>query len=1049
MKVLIAEDNATERLLLWNLVDALGHECVAASDGEQAWAMFQQDGADVLISDWMMPGLDGPELCRRVRAHPGVPYTYIVLLTVLDDQAHSRAGMQAGADDYLRKPPTIEQLDLSLIAAARITELHRQLSRREVQRQRALERREAVLRLAQQLTAEGDPERFLAGLLAEAAVLLGGTAGVVSLWDEEHGVLVPVRNTIPTVAGDTRPAAGQAASARAIERRARVVLNDYEREAGDEEAGAQAAVAAPLVHAEQLVGAIAVVTHLDEKSFTPEDAELLQQVADVGAAALVGLGRARLEGALSAVEGLQQEATQDGSAAPSATGRRLPAQPMPLLGRDAELTELGRLLLGAEVNLVTLTGPAGVGKTRLAVAVADQIAESFEHGVWFVDLSAISSPGQVLTAITEALGLRITGLEPLRRTLCGRRSLLVLDNFEHVLAAGDLVGDVLASCPSVTVLVTSRAPLHLRSEQVFPVQPLPVPRLRGRLELEAIEASPAVALFVQRARAAQPNFSLNEEAARSILEICARLDGLPLAIELAAARTSLLTPKALLARLQQQGLDVLSNGSRDLPERQQTLREAMAWSYALLDPDEQRVFRSLAVFEGGVPLDGAERLLEAGAGRDEPRRSALQVLSGLVDKSLLMRNGAEAEPRFRLLATIREYARELLQARGEFEAARRRHAEFFLELAERADAELTSSHQVAWLDRLEREHDNLRAALRFAIADDRAPDMAARLSAALARFWYLRGYWQEGWESLERAAAADRVSARSRAGVLGGAAALAGARGEWARARSLAVTGLAVARELDDAPRTAEMLAQLAFIAQRMSERSAALTFARESMALARQLQEPWALARALHAQGEIALGQGNGAGARKHFSECLRLAEQAGIASFLPVALEGLAAVAAARGQSERALRLAGGADALRSRWRMPLTSVQRDLLERRLGPTRAALDDAHRTAAWADGHALSVQQLIADALHAEPARREPNARAEQAGLKWLTRREREVASLVADGLRNGEIADKLRISLNTVEVHMSNIMGKLGMDSRAQLAVWAAEQGLLDSAR
>jgi predicted ATPase/DNA-binding CsgD family transcriptional regulator len=804
------------------------------------------------------------------------------------------------------------------------------------------------------------------------------------------------------------------------------------------------------VHAEQLVGAIAVVSHLDEKSFTPEDAELLQQLADVGAAALVGLGRARLEGALSAVQGLQQEATQDGSGAAPATGRRLPAQPTALLGRDEELTQLGQLLLRADVNLVTLTGPAGVGKTRLAVAVADRTSDSFEHGVWFVDLSAISSPGQALTAITEALGLPVPGFEPLVRALFGRRALLVLDNFEHVHAAGELVGDLLVSCPSITALVTSRAALHLRSEHIFPVSPLPVPRLRGRIDLEALQASPAVALFLQRARAAQPNFSLNEEAAHSILEICARLDGLPLAIELAAARTSVLTPKALLARLQQQGLDVLSNGSRDLPERQQTLREAMAWSYALLDADEQRVFRSLAVFEGGVPLDGAEGLFVTEARPDERRRGVLQVLSGLVDKSLLMRNGAEAESRFRMLATIREYAREQLQARGEFEAARRRHAEFFLDLAERADVELTSSRQLAWLDRVEREHDNLRAALRFATANESALDMAVRLSAALTRFWYLRGYLQEGWESLERAAAsADLVSARSRANVLGGAAALAGARGEWGKARSLADAGLAVARELDDAPRTAEMLARLAFIAQRLSERSAALTFARESMAVARQLQEPWPLACALHAQGEIALGQGNGAGARKQFSECLRLADAAKIASFMPVALEGLAAVAAARGQSERALRLAGGADALRSRWRMPLTAVQRDLLERRLGPTRAALDDARRTAAWADGHTLPLQQLIADALQAEPARREPDPKAEQPALKWLTRREREVAGLVADGLRNSEIAERLGISLNTVEVHMSNIMGKLAMDSRAQLAVWAAEQGLLDSAR
>jgi non-specific serine/threonine protein kinase len=286
--------------------------------------------------------------------------------------------------------------------------------------------------------------------------------------------------------------------------------------------------------------------------------------------------------------------------------------------------------------------------------------------------------------------------------------------------------------------------------------------------------------------------------------------------------------------------------------------------------------------------------------------------------------------------------------------------------------------------------------------------------------------------------------------VVAGAAALAGARGDWGSARALADTSLRCWRELDDRPRTAEILAQLAVIAQRMSDRAAALSCAREALALGREVGEAWPLAWALYAHGELALGQGNGAGARKHFSECLRLADEVGLASFRGTALEGLAAVAAARGQSERALRLAGGADALRLRVRMPLPLGERDLLERRLGPTCAALDDASRTAAWISGQSVQLQELIADALQTERAAREPDATADlPSPLKWLTRREREVATLVADGLHNTEIAERLGISLNTVEVHMSNILGKLDMDSRAQLAVWAAEHGLLGNAR
>ena len=409
MRVLIAEDSAVERLMLERFVRELGHECLMAEDGARAWELFQAHGADVLISDWMMPGLDGAELCRRVRAHPGAPYTYVILLTVLDDEEHTRYGMQAGADDYLRKPLRIEDLEMRLIAAERVSDLHRQLWDRDTRRENT---HDTLLRLEQQIAALNDAEQLETALLAEATVLLDGSAGVVSTWDEELASLTAVRSTIPDTRGEIAMQAAQRVGSRAVQRRGPAILNSSPQPAARGTIG-PAALAVPLIHEDKLVGALAIISFAPGKRFTPDDAQLLLRLAAIGAAGLVGLDRARTA----------RDADESGSSEPY----RLPAMPTTLIGRDAEVERLSSDLLRSGAILLTLTGPAGVGKTRLALAAAARAADQLADGAVFVDLARLERPAQVVPAIAEAFGAPAeSGLEGLQRAIAGRQLLLVL-----------------------------------------------------------------------------------------------------------------------------------------------------------------------------------------------------------------------------------------------------------------------------------------------------------------------------------------------------------------------------------------------------------------------------------------------------------------------------------------------------------------------------------------------------------------------------------------------------------------------------------------------
>jgi predicted ATPase/DNA-binding CsgD family transcriptional regulator len=786
---------------------------------------------------------------------------------------------------------------------------------------------------------------------------------------------------------------------------------------------------------------------------------------------------------------------------------QLPPQPTRFIDREVELAHLCNLLTAEERRLLTLVGSGGVGKTRLAVAVAERVLERFPGGVWFVDLTALVDPSLVVPTLARAVGVHESPgwgpLESLASVLADHVSLVLLDNFEHLLAAASALETLLAACPSVTMLVTSREPLHLRREQVFVVSPLPVTDVHSEpWTVDDLLTVPAIAFFVDRAQAADAPFTLSAANAEAIAELTRRLDGLPLALELAAARTRLLDPQALLARMEQ-SLTLLRWEAADLPPRHRSLHATLDWSYALLSPAEQVVFRRLGVFAGGFTLEA----IDAVAVTEELGVEALEIAQRLMDQHLVHGLArADGEPRFALLATVREYALERLEESGEEKATRGRHLAHFLALAEQlteqAEQAMYGSEEQPWLNRLDPEVDNLRAALDGAIAAGQV-DAERRFVAALVYFWLLRGYLREGLARIETAVArSPEADPAVLARLLEGAGWIAHLSGDNDRAIAHLEDGLAAARAAGDAIRTAHALGLLGtvmyvrgdaarartLVAQMLAEARAAdagvmigwafayrVLFAigphgtpRERVQLREELDEPVMLLRdGGHRRGLAVLL----AGRARILAEVDARAALAPLRESLDVARElddplrissvpWLAAVLLAERLPPEQVARIGGALASLAEWRELIggrTAIDRfgapqdhAHWKRTVARARETLGEEAFLAAAAAGRGLSFTALV-DELRAlledegvlETWTESGSPSRQPDSL--ISPREREVLALVVEGRSNQEIADALFISVHTVKTHVAALLTKLDADNRAHLATIASQRALL----
>jgi predicted ATPase/class 3 adenylate cyclase/Tfp pilus assembly protein PilF len=589
----------------------------------------------------------------------------------------------------------------------------------------------------------------------------------------------------------------------------------------------------------------------------------------------------------------------------------LPLQSTPLVGREREVGEVAERVRSEEVRLLTLTGPGGTGKTRLGLQAAAYLLEDFSDGAFFVALSTITEPELVTSTIARALGVKESAeqspMEGLKNYLRDRRLLLFLDNFEQVLKSAPLVGELLGACPKLKVLVTSRTRLRLYGEHEYPVPPLSLPDPRVMPSLEVLTRYEAVRLFVERARAVKADFEVTNENAATVAEICARLDGLPLAIELAAARVKVLPPQKMLDRLPNR-LKLLTSGARDLPERQRTLRATMEWSHALLEEGEKVLFARLSVFAGGRTLEAIEAVCDP---EDDLPVDALDGVESLVDKSLLREEGGE--PRFVMLETVYEYAREKLQESGEAEELRRRHAEYFFSLAEGESGTSEGGGRPEWFQILEDERDNFRAALSWSLESDEV-ESGLRLAAALQPFWARGGHYDEGCDWLAAVLAkSGRASPVARAKALNALGWLAQWQGDVERASNAAEEGLQLSIEEGIETRVTNSLRLLAgFIAEQRADYERATGLFEEILKLSRTAGDGWATAAALLHFGNVAVNQGENQRGLRLYEDAMALCRKSGYAALLADILVNLGYQRLLQGDYERTTALCEEAIAL-----------------------------------------------------------------------------------------------------------------------------------------
>jgi predicted ATPase/DNA-binding CsgD family transcriptional regulator len=785
------------------------------------------------------------------------------------------------------------------------------------------------------------------------------------------------------------------------------------------------------------------------------------------------------------------------------TGRadigRLPVEVTSFVGRRQQLGEIKRLL--SESRLVTLTGVGGAGKTRIALRLAAEVRRAFGDGVWFVDLTQLDGLGllaqevhdpDVLAYLVGAtMGLRQQGggqpLQWLAGQLAGRQMLMILDNCEHLIPASAILANtLLRECPGLRVLATSREPLAMTGEALFAVPPLPAPDPGHQLSLADLGRCEAVALFLARAEAAVPGFGLTEENQGAVADLCHRLDGLPLAIELAASRVRVLTPQQILDRLADR-FTLLSHGSRSAPERQQTLRACVDWSFDLCAKPEQVLWSRLSVFVGAFELDAVE-----GVCADEclPQADLLDLVAGLVDKSILVRDDQDGgAARYRMLETLRDYGRDKLDRAGEHAEARRRHRDWYQWLAAAAQAEWISDRQPYWLARLGREHANLRAAIEYCLADSEEAEAALGLLTTLPRtYWWVWGWLGEARQWLQRGLAHRGVNVPTalRVRALTLALLLELFHGDLSAADQLLDEAHGLAQtvsphDLDrlvvyrgmvalfhgDLPAARDLLEHALTIvsnrpqlgvdlrltvlislgnaAELSGDRVRAEECGQEVLALTEPCGEIYYRAQGLWLLAVVAWRQGRLTEATTRAQDSLRLRRTSGMRDGynIAVCLEQLAWIAARQSQYLRAAALLGAADGALRDLGVPIAaSLVRDH-EECLQQTRGVLGDGALTAAFTRGRSLPMEAALDYALD---ERSEPEPAPAQSATTPLTRREQQVADLISEGLSNQEIATRLVISQRTAESHVEHILTKLGFTSRARVAAWIAAQQVND---
>jgi predicted ATPase/class 3 adenylate cyclase len=681
--------------------------------------------------------------------------------------------------------------------------------------------------------------------------------------------------------------------------------------------------------------------------------------------------------------------------------RHFPASLTPFLGREEQIAAIAELVAAPNVHLVTLTGPGGIGKTRLAIQVGERLASSFAGGAVFIDLSTLRDPAQVLPTIGTALGLREVDAGSLVNQIHGylaeRETLLILDNFEHLLGSAGVVADLLGGS-DVELLVTSRAPLRVQGEHEYLVPTLSLPDDSQRTNAAALATNEAVALFVDRAKAVRPDFELTDAIAPIVAEICARLDGLPLAIELAAARIKVLPPAAMLSRLERR-LPLLTGGRRDAPERQRTLRDTIAWSYDLLAEDECQLFRRLGVFVGGWTMEAAEAVANP-----EGELDVLGGLTSLVEMSLVRLDETESDPRFRMLETIREYAVDRLVDAAEDAAMWERHATFYLAFAEAAEPELVRSNQVEWLERLAADGPNITAALGWFLDQNRIEE-GLRLSVAMRFFWLRRAPFGEGsrWLTAFLERPADGVSPRTRARAVAAAGSFNHWLGRLVETRRLYSDALALFRDAGDLIGEARLLRNLASVAIDLDEFDEAESLLIESRVVADRSGNARSVADVVGLCGTLAFAQGdyaqasarlkeasdrfralgdvaslmdatgdagymtalNGdaAGAATFFAESLSLAVELEARDRISWALLGAGNLAAGKGDPARAVRLLAAATAIQQSMQEDLRPSVDVIQERILAELRQRLGESNYLATWEEGRALPEERAVAEA--------------------------------------------------------------------------------------